>query len=152
MVPRTLLRESGAWKESNYSAETWATPDEFPVPWAGSVPSSGVTETSETLVCINNSSRSARDCGSPTQRVPQVPARGSCAKTAQAAASPWFGEGSAADYWGTAGEPFLLSACSQNKEPNFNFNFTFISTLNTCPRAWFFSSFNSQLHFTLFPS
>ena len=47
----------------------------------------------------------------------QEPARGSCAKTAQAAASPWFGEGSAADYWGTAGEPFLLSACSPNKEP-----------------------------------
>lgn len=46
----------------------------------------------------------------------QEPARGSCAKTAQAAASPWFGEGSAADYWGTAGEPFLLSACSPNKE------------------------------------
>ena len=44
----------------------------------------------------------------------QEPARGSCAKTAQAAASPWFGEGSAADYWGTAGEPFLLSACSPN--------------------------------------
>ena len=82
----------------------------------------------------------------------QEPARGSCAKTAQAAASPWFGEGSAADYWETAGEPFLLSACSQNKEPNFNFNFTFISTLNTCPRAWFFSSFNSQLNFTLFVS
>ena len=35
----------------------------------------------------------------------QEPARGSCAKTAQAAASPWFGEGSTAEYWGTAGEP-----------------------------------------------
>ena len=44
----------------------------------------------------------------------QEPARGSCAKTAQAAASPWFGEGSAADYWGTAGEPFLLSGCLPN--------------------------------------
>ena len=62
----------------------------------------------------------------------QEPARGSCAKTAQAAASPWFGEGSAADYWGTAGEPFLLSACSPSKELRLSSNANYRMWPTTC--------------------
>ena len=47
----------------------------------------------------------------------QEPARGSCAKTAQAAASPRFGEGSAADYWGTI---FTLPVFAEQRgEPTF---------------------------------
>ena len=56
-------------------------------------------------------------CLGPPLRIRSLHA-GSCAKTAQAAASLWFGEGSAADYWQTTRGPSLLCTCSPHKEPS----------------------------------
>lgn len=80
----TRLRESGPCKETNGSAKAWTTLAEPPLPRAGSVPSIGVTQTSETLVCNGDSSCSARDCGPLTQRGAEVPAAGSGARVAGA--------------------------------------------------------------------
>lgn len=67
-------RDLGRNRESAEAGKTLAA---SPRPWAGSVPKSGVTGASETLVCNGRSSCSARDCGPLTRRAPRHPLAGS---------------------------------------------------------------------------